>query len=138
MSDEANKRVKRVIWQTSVVSGTLGVVLSPIPLVDELLLAPIYGVMTARIAGARGIGVTEVPWRPIGSRIFAGLAARAAANLGFALIPGIAAVANMVSAVALTKLLGDYADNACRGGVAGAAPVTDHDGGDPQPSPAVA
>ncbi len=123
MSDEANKRVKRVIWQTTIASGTLGVLLSPIPLADELLLVPIYGVMTARIASARGIGMLAVPWRPIGRAALAGLAARAAANVSFAFIPGVAAVANMVSAVALTKLLGDYADRTCRGDTPPAAPV---------------
>jgi uncharacterized protein (DUF697 family) len=123
MSDEANKRVKRVIWQTTIASGALGVLLSPIPLADELLLVPIYGVMTVRIAGARGVSVLKVPWRPIGGAILAGLAARAAANVSFALIPGVAAVANMVSAVALTKLIGDYADKTCRGDTAEAPPA---------------
>ena len=123
MSDEADKQVKRVIWRTTIASGTLGVLLSPIPLADELLLVPIYGVMTARIARARGLGLTRVPWKPIGKAVLAGLAARAAANVSFALIPGVAAVANAVSAVALTKLLGDYADKTCRGDVAEVAPV---------------
>jgi uncharacterized protein (DUF697 family) len=109
--------VKRVIWQTTVTSAALGVVLSPIPLADELLLVPIYGVMTARIGKARGVGLHKVPWRPLGTAILAGLAARAAANIGFAFIPGVAAVANAISAAALTKLLGEYADTALRDGV---------------------
>jgi uncharacterized protein (DUF697 family) len=116
MSDDATKQVKRVIWQTTVTSAALGVVLSPIPLADELLLVPIYGVMTARIGKARGVGLRKVPWRPLGTAIVAGLAARAAANIGFAFIPGVAAVANAISAAALTKLLGEYADTAFRDG----------------------
>src|SRR6185437_14788872 len=92
------------------------VLLSPVPLADELLLVPIYGVMSARIARARGVGVVGAPWRPIGAAIVAGLAARAAANVGFAFIPGVAAVANAVSAAALTKVIGDYADAACQNG----------------------
>ena len=138
MSDEATKQVKRVIWQTTVASAALGVVLSPIPLADELLLVPIYGVMTARIGkrprrrrdrGARG--------GPSARAIVAGLAARAAANVGFAFIPGVAAVANAVSAVALTKLLGDYADTACRGSAAAAPPCRSRRR-KPPPPPAVA
>src|ERR1700744_968792 len=102
MSDEATKQVKSVIMQTTVASVALGVILSPIPLADELLLVPIYGVMSARIGKARGISVLAVPWRPIGTAVLAGLAARAAANVGFAFLPGVAAVANAISAAALT------------------------------------
>jgi uncharacterized protein (DUF697 family) len=130
MSDEeATKHVKSMIRRTSLATAALGVVLSPIPLADELLLVPIYGVMSARIARARGIGLAALPWRPIGTAILAGLAARAAANVGFAFIPGVAAVANAVSAAALTKLIGDYADTACREGVAPASPFPPTAGG---------
>ncbi len=122
--EETNKQVSRVIWQTTVASAALGVVLSPIPLADELLLVPIYGAMAFRIGRAREVPVTQVPWRPIGTAIFAGLAARAAANVGFAFIPGVAAVANAISAVALTKLLGGYTDAAVRDGVAPPMPFT--------------
>jgi uncharacterized protein (DUF697 family) len=118
MSDDATKQVKDVILQTTLVSAALGVVLSPIPLADELLLVPIYGVMTARIGRARGVSLQEVRWRPIGTAIVAGLAARAAANVGFAFVPGVAAVANAVSAAALTKILGEYVDTTCREGAA--------------------
>ncbi len=118
MSDEATSKVKSVIMQTTLASAALGVILSPIPLADELLLVPIYGVMTARIGKLRGVGLTKVPWRPLGTAIVAGLGARAAANVGFAFIPGVAAVANAISAAALTKLLGEYADAACREGKA--------------------
>ncbi len=117
MNDDATKQVKSVIRKTTIASAALGVVLSPIPFADELLLVPIYGVMTARIGKARGVGVTRVPWRPLGTAIVAGLAARAAANAGFAFIPGVAAVANAISAAALTKLLGEYADTTFRDGV---------------------
>jgi uncharacterized protein (DUF697 family) len=116
MSDDSTKQVKNVILQTTLVSAALGVVLSPIPLADELLLVPIYGVMAARIGRARNVALHQVRWKPIGTAIFAGLAARAAANLTVAFIPGVAAVANALSAAALTKVLGEYADTTCRNG----------------------
>jgi len=112
MSAEAKKAVDRIVLQTTVTAGVLGVGLSPVPLADEILLVPIYAVMTARIGRARGVDLRAIPWRPVGAAILAGLAARAAANVSFALIPGVAAVANCVSAVALTKLLGGYVDSA--------------------------
>jgi uncharacterized protein (DUF697 family) len=121
MSDEANAKVKSIIFRTSLVSVAFGVILSPIPLADELLLVPLYGVMAARIGRARGLGMTRVPWRPIGAAVVAGLASRAAFNVSFAFIPGVAAVANAVTAAALTQLVGGYADNACREGTAPAA-----------------
>jgi uncharacterized protein (DUF697 family) len=135
MSDEATRQVKRIILQTTIASGALGVILSPIPLADELLLVPIYAVMTARIGRARGLRLGSVPWSPIGAAIVGGLAARAAANVSFAFIPGVAAVANAVSAVALTRLIGAYADSACE---SRAASVTDHPAGPGAPSSVVA
>jgi uncharacterized protein (DUF697 family) len=122
MNDPATKRVKSVITQTTLASVALGVVLSPIPLADEILLVPIYGVMTLRIGRARGKKFGAVPWRPIGTAVLAGLAARAAANVSFAFVPGVAAVANAISAAALTKLIGEYADAAVREGVAPPSP----------------
>jgi len=122
MSDEAT-RVKSVILQTTVASAALGVVLSPIPFADELLLVPIYGVMAARIGRVHGLGLAGVPWRPIGGAIAAGLAARAAANAAFAFIPGVAAAANAVSAAALTRVLGGYFDTTCREGTLQVAPA---------------
>ena len=124
MSDDAKARVKSVILQTSIASAALGVVLSPIPFADEIILVPVYGVMAARIGKAHGLSFTEVPWRPIVAAITAGLASRAALNVAFAFIPGVAAAANAVSAAALTRVLGHYADSVCReGGIAVAAPA---------------
>ena len=39
-------------------------------------------------------------------------------DVGFAFVPGVAAVANAISAAALTRLLGAYADATCREGAA--------------------
>lgn len=105
--------VDKVIRRTSVLSAALGVVLSPIPLADELLLLPIYGFMARRIGREHGLPSKQVPWRPITATAIAGLAARAAVNVTVAYIPGVAAVANAVSAVALTRFLGRYVDAAC-------------------------
>ncbi|MEO6420934.1 MAG: hypothetical protein ABIP39_16090 [Polyangiaceae bacterium] len=92
----------------------IGVVLSPIPLADELALLPVYGLMTSRIGTHHGLERSEVPWRPIALTAFAGLAARAAINLTVSFIPGVAAVANAASAAALTELFGRYVDTACQ------------------------
>jgi uncharacterized protein (DUF697 family) len=106
-------RVERLIRRTSLVSAALGVVLSPIPLADELLLLPIYGFLATRIGKDHLLSIGQIPWKPIGATAVAGLAARAAVNLTVSYIPGLAAVANAVSALALTQFFGRYVDEAC-------------------------
>src|SRR5260370_34984171 len=97
------QEVDRVIRRTSILTAALGVILSPIPLADELLLLPIFGVMTTRIGKEHGLLSREIPWRPVAATAFAGLAARAAINVTVSYIPGIAAAANAVRAIALTQ-----------------------------------
>lgn len=105
--------VERVIRRTGLVTAALGVVLSPIPLADELLLLPIYAVMTARIGKHHALPLKAVPWRPICATAVAGLTARAAVNVTVSYIPGVAAVANATTALALTRFFGRYVDDAC-------------------------
>ena len=113
-SNAPDANVDRLIRRASILSAALGVVLSPIPLADELLLLPVYGVMTARIARQRGLTAGGIPWRPVMATAAAGLAARAAVNVTVSYIPGVAAFANAVSAVALTQFFGRYVDGACK------------------------
>jgi uncharacterized protein (DUF697 family) len=105
--------VRKLVARTSVVTGAIAVVLSPIPLADELLFLPVFGVMASRIGKTHGLGMREVPWRPIARTTLAALAARATMNLAVSYIPGVAAVANAVSAVTVTHMLGRYVDAAC-------------------------
>ena len=112
-ASSVNGEVRNVVRATSVVSVVLGVALSPIPLADELMLLPVYGAMAAFIGRTHGLGWRRVPWRPIAVATVAGLSARAALNVGFAFIPGVAAAANAVSAAVLTRVLGGYVDQAC-------------------------
>lgn len=106
--------VDRLIRRTSIASAAVGVVLSPIPLADELVLLPMYAVMTTRIAKQNQLPLSRVPWRPVLATAVAGLAARAAVDVTVSYIPVVAAVANAVSAVALTQLFGRYVDGACK------------------------
>jgi uncharacterized protein (DUF697 family) len=114
MSDtDQSTEVRNIVRVTSIVSAALGVALSPIPLADELILIPVYGTMTAFIGKTHGLGMTQVPWRPIAAATVTGLGVRAALNVAFAFIPGVAAAANAISAAALTRLLAAYVDRAC-------------------------
>jgi len=110
---QASQDVARAIRSASIAAAALGVVLSPIPLADEIALLPVYGVLTTRIAATRGVTLTAIPWRPIVLTTIAGLGARAALNLTVSYIPFVAAAANAASGVALTHLLGRYVDTAC-------------------------
>jgi uncharacterized protein (DUF697 family) len=107
------EEVERVIRRTSILTAALGVILSPIPLADELLLLPIFGLMTTRIGKQHGLTSRGIPWKPVGATAVAGLAARAAINVTVSYIPGIAAAANAVSAIALTQFFGRYVDGVC-------------------------
>src|SRR4051812_17093059 len=109
MTDDVRKTVRR----TSMVACAIAVVLSPVPLADEIALLPVFGVMATRIGKARGLAPRALPWKPLASTAVAALAARAAINVTVSYIPGVAAVANAVSAVTLTHLLGAYIDDAC-------------------------
>jgi len=105
--------VKKTVRRTSLVAGEIAVVLSPIPLADEIALIPVYGVMASSIGKSRGLAARDLPWRPIAATAVAALAARAAINVTVSYIPGVAAVGNAISAVTVTNLLGAYIDYAC-------------------------
>jgi uncharacterized protein (DUF697 family) len=105
--------VKAMVHGTSAVTAVVAAVLSPIPLVDELVLMPVYGAMATRIGRLHGLSPGAMPWRPIFSTTLNGLVARALANLTVSYIPGVAAAANAASAVLLTEFLGRYIDDVC-------------------------
>jgi uncharacterized protein (DUF697 family) len=105
--------VEKLIRRTTILTGALGVVLSPIPLADEILLLPIYAVMTTRIGKDHGIKARALPWKPICATALSGLAARAAINVTVSYIPGVAAAANAATAVALTQFFGRWVDDIC-------------------------
>jgi uncharacterized protein (DUF697 family) len=104
---------RKLVARTSYVAGALAVVLSPVPLADEIAFMPVFGVMAARIGKLHGLAFKDVPWRPIAATTVATLAARATVNVAVSYIPGVAAVANAVSAVTVTRILGSYVDAAC-------------------------
>jgi uncharacterized protein (DUF697 family) len=105
--------VKKLVHRVSGASGVLGVLLSPLPLADELTLVPLYAWMTMRIARHHRLPLRGVPIGPIATTAMAGLAARAALNVSVAFMPGVAAIANAVTAVMLTEVFGGYVDAAC-------------------------
>ena len=118
MTPEIGKSIHR----TAFVCAGLGALLSPIPLVDELLLFPIYGGLAARIGNHHGLALSAVPWKPVLRTALNGLLARAGLNLAVSFIPGVALVANAASAAFLTEVFGRWADSACAD-PAGARPV---------------
>jgi uncharacterized protein (DUF697 family) len=113
--------VARDIRRAAIAAAALGVVLSPIPLADEIVLLPAYGLLTAKIAASRRMRLRAVPWRPIALTALAGLGARAAVNVAVSYVPLLAAAANAVTAAALTTVLGRYVDSACEDAAQGRA-----------------
>jgi hypothetical protein len=107
-------RVARLVHRTGLVNAAIGAVLSPIPLADEIVLFPIFGWLTGRIARLHELPDERIPWGPIRATRVAALVARAGLNVTVAYIPGVAAFANAVSAFAVTELVGRYVDELCR------------------------
>ena len=107
------RQVSRSIHVTSGVAASIAAVLSPIPMADEIVFVPLFGWLARRIAREHGLGWTKMPWRAISKTTLNGLVARATINLAVSFVPGVAAVANAVSAVLLTQFLGRYIDGAC-------------------------
>ena len=105
--------VKRTIRNTSIITASIAVVLSPIPLADELVFFPAYGLMARRIGKHHSIASRSLPWKSIMTTVGGALVARAAVNLSVAALPGVSAAANATSAVFLTTLLGNYVDAIC-------------------------
>ncbi len=117
------ERTRRIVTRTSYVAGALAVILSPVPLADEIAFLPVFGVLASRIGKEHGLPLREVPWRPIAATTLAALTARATINVAVSYIPVVAAVANAVSAVTVTRVLGSYIDDACSR-PAGARPLS--------------
>jgi len=113
MTMSREEEIERTIRRATIASIAIGIVLSPIPLADELVFLPGSGVLTARIARAHGLALKAVPWRPIALTALAGLGARAAINVTVSYIPFVAAAANAASAATLTRFFGRYVDTAC-------------------------
>lgn len=108
-----NDEVRAAVHKAAGASAVLAAVLSPIPLADELALLPVFAVLATRVGRAHGLAVRALPWRAIAMTTVSGLSARATLNLAVSFIPGVAAVANAASAVALVEYFGQWVDGAC-------------------------
>jgi uncharacterized protein (DUF697 family) len=116
--------VRTVVRRASVASAAIAVALSPIPFADEVALLPVYLGLAARVGRAHTLSIRRVPWRAVFATTALGLTARAAVNAPFALVPGVDAAVNALTAAALTEVLGAYFDEACaRPDAATRAPV---------------
>jgi uncharacterized protein (DUF697 family) len=104
--------VRALVHKTTILSATIGVVLSPIPLLDEIVLIPVFAQMTRRIAKLHALA--KVPWRPIVKSTAVGLIARGMVNIPFAPVPGVSTAVDAATAAALTEILGEYVDAVCR------------------------
>jgi uncharacterized protein (DUF697 family) len=103
----------RVVRATEIGAAAVAAILSPIPLADELILAPALLGVAAVVGHDRGRPLASLPWRVLTKTAICGLIARAAFNLASASVPGVAAVANAVTAFALTRAYAEWVDAAC-------------------------
>jgi uncharacterized protein (DUF697 family) len=114
---------RSIITRTDLLAAGLGVILSPIPLVDELILPPLWLLMTARIARAQKTPLLSVPWGRVSAVALGGLTLRFVVNAAVSVLPGIAAVVNATTAVALTEIVGRTAAGSPASSGESASPV---------------
>lgn len=105
--------VTRTIRRASVAAAGVSVVFSPVPLVDEVVLAAMYTWVTVRIAHAHGRTARELPWRPLAKTALVGLVFRGVIDAPVGQIPGLTTVVNAATAVALTRIYGACVDEVC-------------------------
>jgi hypothetical protein len=105
--DEAiRKHIRRSMW-TAVLTGWP-------PFLHDPALSSIYLALFRRIGKDYGLHASQLPWRRVAHTITNALAARHMAVLPVQWVPGIALVARMTTAAALTQILGRYMVSACR------------------------
>jgi uncharacterized protein (DUF697 family) len=106
-------RARDVVKGAGLGTAVVAAILSPIPLADELVLLPALLWVGAAVGRDRGLALGDLPWRAFTTTALVGLGARAGLNLAVSFLPGVAAVANAVSAFALTWAYAHWADAAC-------------------------
>jgi uncharacterized protein (DUF697 family) len=103
-------RASTIVRATGIASAAIAAILSPVPLADELVLGPALLGVAAVIGREHGLGFADLPWGSLARTAMAGLTARAVLNLATSYLPGVAAVANAVTAFALTRAYAEWAD----------------------------
>jgi hypothetical protein len=103
-------RASAVVRSAGIGAAAAAAILSPIPLADEFLIGPALLGVAAFVGHERGLPFGALPWRPLAKTAVLGLGARAALNLAVSYLPGVAAVANAVTAFALTRIYAEWAD----------------------------
>lgn len=103
---------RRISNVTSGVAAVAAFFTQPVPLLDELIVAPIHYALILRMASSRRFNPLRLPWRNLNRIIWYGAAARLVSHLGLGLIPVLGAFANSLTAIALTEYLARYLDEA--------------------------
>lgn len=106
-------RANRIVRASGLGAAAVAALLSPVPLADELVLGPGLLGIAAIVGLDHGMALRELPWRALATTAAAALGARAALNLAVTPIPGVAAVVNAATALALMRAYAQWADRAC-------------------------
>jgi hypothetical protein len=103
-------RANTIVRAAEIGTAAIAAILSPIPLADELVMAPALLGVAAVVGRERGLALVELPWGTLAGAAAAALAARAALNLSTSYLPGVAAVANAATAFVLTRVYARWVD----------------------------
>jgi hypothetical protein len=108
MDARARKLSIRYGWASAGVAFLFG----SLPLLDEVVVVPVHYTLIVRLARMRRFPLRRLPWRQLQRIVWYGAGARTALGLSLTLIPLAGAVANWVTAIALTEYLAQYLDEA--------------------------
>ena len=100
--------------RATVASAAIAFLCSPVPLLDEIGLAPLYAFVAYRVGRRRDLRLKGMPWSAMSTTIVEALVVRAAVGIPFAWVPIASAAVSAATAVTLTPMLVGYFDEACR------------------------
>jgi uncharacterized protein (DUF697 family) len=103
-------RARTIVRAAEIGAAAVAALLSPVPLADELVMGPALLGIAAVIGHEHGLTLVDLPWGTLAVAAMAGLTARAGLNLATSALPGVAAVANAVTAFALMRVYAEWAD----------------------------
>jgi hypothetical protein len=89
----------------------LGLLFTPLPMLDEVVVVPLHYALCRRLAKERGVKSKDLPWKQLRRIIWWGAGARTALAASLSPIPVAGTVANWVTAYALTEFLSSYLDD---------------------------
>jgi hypothetical protein len=107
-----DERTRKLTTRYARLSVGVGLLFTPLPMLDEVVVVPLHYALCRKLAKERGVRPKDLPWKQLRRIIWWGAGARTALAASLSPIPIAGTVANVVTAYALTEFLSTYLDEA--------------------------